>query len=150
MGRTYTSLDYHVVFSTKKRYPWISRTVETRIWEYLGGIAKRYDMLPYQIGGIEDHLHLALRVPPTLAVCKAVQLLKGGSSRWIGETFPSLPGFAWQDGYGAFSVSKSSLPQVVQYIVDQRAHHRQRTFQEELRALFKKHGIAYDERFLWD
>jgi REP element-mobilizing transposase RayT len=150
MGRTYTNLDYHVIFSTKNRVGWISPTIETRIWEYLGGIAKSNGIHPYQIGGVEDHVHLAVAIPPTLAVCKALQLLKGGSSRWIGETFADLRGFAWQDGYGAFSVSKSILPKVVDYIVGQREHHRQQSFQDELRELLTKHGINYVDRFLWD
>lgn len=150
MGRTYTKLDYHLVFSTKNRHAWISPTIETRIWEYLGGIAIRHGMHPYQIGGIEDHVHLALGIPPTLAVSKALQWLKGASSRWIGETFPELRGFAWQDGYGAFSVSKSVLPKVVEYIADQREHHRHISFQDELRELLAKHGIDYVDRYLWE
>jgi len=150
MGRTYTNLDYHVVFSTKNRYPWISPKIEIRVWEYLGGIANRNGMIPYKIGGIDDHLHLAIGIPPTLAVSKALQLIKGGSSNWIGATFPELRGFGWQDGYGAFSVSKSILPSVIEYIIDQREHHRHKTFQEEFRELLVKHGIPFMEQYLWN
>ena len=150
MGRTYTNLDYHVVFATKRRYPWISPRIEARVWEYLGGIAKNSRIHPYQIGGIDDHLHLALGIPPTLEVSKAVQMFKGGSSKWIGQTFPEMRGFAWQDGYGAFSVSKSILPSVIDYIVDQREHHRHKTFQEEFREMLVKHGIPFNEQYLWD
>ncbi|MBI2190460.1 MAG: IS200/IS605 family transposase [Planctomycetes bacterium] len=149
MANTYTSLHYHVVFSTKNRHPWIQADIEQRIWEYLGGIARQNDMKALQIGGVEDHVHVVLGAPPTLAVSKAVQLLKGGSSKWIHETFPPLKGFEWQDGYGAFSVSKSQLPGVIEYIAGQREHHRVRTFQEEYRALLERHGIEYDERYLW-
>jgi hypothetical protein len=88
-------------------------------------------------------------VPPTLAVSKAVQLLKGGSSKWIHDTFPTFAGFAWQDGYGAFSVSKSQLPEVIEYVAKQREHHRVRMFQEEFRAFLEKHGIEFDERYVW-
>ena len=150
MGRTYTNLDYHVVFSTKNRYGWISPKIENRVWEYLGGIANRNGMHPYQIGGIDDHLHLALGIPPTLAVSKALQLLKGGSSKWMGETFPELRCFGWQDGYGAFSVSKSILPSVIDYIREQREHHRHKTFQEEYREILAKHGISFIDQYLWD
>ncbi len=97
----------------------------------------------------KSRVHLALGIPPTLAVSRALQLLKGGSSRWIGESFPKLRKFAWQDGYGAFSVSKSILPSVENYIL-QRQHHQKQTFQDEFRELLTKHGIAYADKYLWD
>jgi putative transposase len=106
-------------------------------------------MKAIQIGGTSDHVHVVASVPPTLAVSKAVQLLKGGSSKWIHETFPALSRFQWQDGYGAFSVSKSQLPEVMTYVADQREHHRVRTFQEELRGFLERHGIEYNEKYLW-
>ena len=107
MANTYTSLYYHVIFSTKNREPWIRPELESRVWPYLGGIAREHDMKALMIGGIENHVHLLLGIPPVLAVSKAVQLIKGGSSGWIKETLPGLGGFGWQDGYGAFTVSKS-------------------------------------------
>jgi REP element-mobilizing transposase RayT len=131
MANIYTSLHFHIVFSTKNREPWINTEIEQRIWEYLGGIARTNQMKALQIGGIEDHVHLIVGMRPTMSVSEAVQLLKRGSSKWIHETFPSLAGFAWQDDYGAFTVSKSQLPDVIQYAANQRAHHRVRTFQEE-------------------
>ncbi len=149
MANTFTSLHYHIIFSTKNRQPWITSEFEQRIWEYLGGIARENDMHALQIGGVEDHVHIVVGIPPTIAVSKAVQLLKGTSSKWIHETFPSLGGFQWQDGYGAFTVSKSGLAEVVKYVTDQREHHRTRTFQEEYLAFLKKHGIAFDERYVW-
>ena len=149
MANTYTSLHYHIVFSTKNRHPWIHTEFEQRIWEYLGGIARQNDMKAIQIGGIEDHVHVVLGAPPTLSVSKVAQLLKGGSSKWIHETFPALAGFEWQDGYGAFSLSKSQLPEVIEYVANQREHHRVRTFQEEYRAFLERHGVEYDERYLW-
>jgi len=102
------------------------------------------------VGGMPDHVHVALALPPTQTVSKALQLLKGGSSRWIRDTLPRMRGFAWQDGYGAFSVSKSNLPEVVAYIKDQREHHRVKTFQEEFLAFLDRHGVDYDKRYLWD
>ena len=149
MANTFTSLHYHLVFSTKNRHPWLAADSQQRIWEYLGGIARDNHMKALQVGGMEDHVHIVLGAPPTMAVSKAVQLLKGGSSKWIHDSFPALAAFAWQDGYGAFSVSKSQVPDVVEYVANQREHHRARTFQEEFRALLEKHGMEYDERYLW-
>jgi len=149
MANTYTCLYYHVIFSTKNRERWIMADIQTRVWSYLGGIAREHHLVPLTIGGIEDHVHLVLNVPPSIAFSKALQLLKGGSSKWIHETFPLLHGFGWQDGYGAFTVSKSNLAEVVRYVDDQREHHRHKTFQEEFRAFLDRHGVDYDERYLW-
>jgi putative transposase len=149
MANTYTSLHYHLIFSTKNRERWISQDIEQRIWEYLGGIARQNDMKALQVGGIEDHVHLVVGISPTLAVSKALQLLKGGSCKWIHDTFPNLAHFGWQDGYGAFTVSRSQLPEVINYVAHQREHHRTRPFQEEYRTFLEKHGIEYDERYVW-
>jgi REP element-mobilizing transposase RayT len=149
MANTYTSLHYHVVFSTKNRERWITPDVEQRIWAYLNGIAKENRIVPLKIGGVEDHVHLVLGMPPVLSLSKAMQLLKGGSSKWVNDAFPALGGFHWQDGYGAFTVSKSNLPEVIQYVENQREHHRTKTFQEEFLALLQRHGVEYDERYVW-
>jgi putative transposase len=106
-------------------------------------------MHPIQIGGTDDHIHLLLGAPPVLSPAKIAQLVKGGSSHWAQENLPHWRGFAWQDGYGAFTVSKSSIPDVIEYIQRQRDHHRKLTFQEEYRALLKKHGIEFEERYVW-
>lgn len=150
MANTYTSLYYHVVFSTKHRYPWITQEYEARIWAYLGGTAREHNMHAILVGGVEDHVHILLRLWPTMSVSKALQLLKGNSSKWISDTFPSLQDFAWQRGYSAFTVSKSQLPVVTQYIQCQRTHHAEISFQIELLALLQRHEIEYDERYLWD
>jgi len=150
MPNTYTSLHYHIVFSTKHRERWILPEIEQRIWAYLGGIAKENQIQPVRIGGVEDHVHLLLGAPATMPPSKIAQLIKGGSSAWIHHTFSTLHGFAWQDGYGAFTVSQSHMPDVAAYIHGQREHHRTKTFQEEYLALLQKHQIAYEERYLWD
>jgi putative transposase len=149
MADTYTSLYYHIVFSTKNRAGFINTKIEKRIWEYIGGITRENKMIALQVGGIEDHIHALVKAPPTLAPSKIAQLLKGGSSLWIRTEFPELWGFEWQDGYGAFTVSKSALPDVQGYIQNQRQHHRKMSFQEEYLAFLKKHGVDYDERYLW-
>src|SRR5215212_10103240 len=149
MAGTYTSLYYHIVFSTKDREPWIMPQIEGRIWGYLATVASGHGMTPAKVGGLDDHVHLVVAVPPTLAISKAVQLLKGSSSRWIRQTFLDLDAFRWQDGYGAFTVSRSALPATISYVERQRAAHEARTFQSEFRGLLRGHGIAYDERYLW-
>ncbi len=150
MPNTYTSLYYHVVFSTKNREPWITHDIEERIWKFIGGIARENKMKAMLVGEMPDHLHLALGIPPTLAVSNALQLLKGGSSKWIKDTFPKMRGFAWQDGYGAFTVSKSNLPDVLAYIKNQREHHSAKTFKEEFLAFLIRHEVEYKEQYLWD
>lgn len=150
MANTYTSLHYHIVFSTKLREPWMTAEIEERIWAFLGGIARENRMKPLQIGGVDDHIHMLLGDPATMAPAKAAQLIKGGASAWIHTEFPALRSFAWQDGYGAFTVSKSHLQDVIAYIQNQRQRHRGKTFKEEFLSLLERHEIDYDERYLWD
>jgi REP element-mobilizing transposase RayT len=150
MANTYSALYYHITFSTKHRTPWIAQDIEERIWSYLGGIARENEMTALKVGGVEDHVHILLGTRPKIAPSKAVQLIKGGSSKWIHETFPRLRTFEWQDGYGAFTVGKTDVPEVERYIENQREHHRTKTFQEEFVEFLKRHGIEYDERYLWD
>ncbi len=149
MANTYTSLLYHIVFSTKNRQPWLTLEIEGRVWACMGGIARKHKMTALQVGGVEDHIHALVIAPPTIAPCQIAQVLKGESSKWIHDEFPLLRRFGWQDGYGAFTVSKSNIPEVIKYIQNQREHHRQKTFQEEYLDLLRKHEIEYDERFLW-
>jgi putative transposase len=149
MANTYTSLHYHIVFSTKNREPWINSGIEQRVWEYIGGIARKHKASALQIGGTSDHVHALVLAPPALSPSQIAQFLKGDSSKWIHVEVRGMRGFAWQDGYGAFTVSKSQLPDVIRYIQTQREHHRKKTFQEEYLKLLRLHGIQYDERYLW-
>ena len=138
------------MFSTKERRPLIPPELQERLWPYLGGIARQNEMKAIEIGGVPDHVHILLSLPSTLAISKAMQLIKGGSSKWVHEGFPEHRLFGWQVKYGAFSVSVSQLDKTIQYIQRQAEHHRKMTFQEEFLALLKKHRIAYDERYLWE
>ena len=147
---SYISSYLHCVFSTKERRRLITPTLRDRLWPFLGGIARQNKMKAIEIGGMEDHVHMLLSLPSTLSIAKALQLIKGGSSKWVHETFPEHRMFGWQVKYGAFSVSVSQLDTIIQYIKDQKEHHRQMTFQEEFIALLKKHRVEYDERYLWD
>ena len=106
-------------------------------------------MTALAVGGTFDHLYALLSLPSMMSFAKAVQLIKGGSSKWVHDTFPKHSKFRWQEGYGAFSVSASQVSKTIAYIENQREHHRKRSFQEEFVALLKRHGIGYDSRFLF-
>src|ERR1041384_1282276 len=147
-GMSYVSSYFHCVFSTKERRPMITPALRERLWPFLGGIARQNQMKAIEIGGVADHVHVLLSLPSTVSISKALQLIKGGSSKWVHETFPEHRLFGWQVKYGAFSVSVSQLDKTIQYIKDQPQHHRKMTFQEEFLALLKKHRLAYDERYL--
>ena len=149
MANTYTSLNYHVVFSTKERFPWISLQIEQRVWAYIGGIARHHQMTALRVGGVEDHIHALIMAPPTIAPFQIAKVLKDESSLWIHQEFPWLKKFSWQVGYAAFTISKSAVPDVIRYIENQREHHRVKTYQEEYLQLLKANGIEYDERYLW-
>jgi REP element-mobilizing transposase RayT len=101
------------------------------------------------IGGTTDHMHALLSLPGMMSFAKAVQLIKGGSAKWINDTFRGPRKFEWQEGYGAFSVSASEVPKTIAYINNQKEHHRKKTFQEEFLELLTKHGIEYDQRFIF-
>ncbi len=148
MANTYSSLFYHIVFSTKNRAPFIKSEFENRIWEYVGGVARHHKMTALQIGGIENHLHALILAPTTIAPCDIAKYLKGDSSSWIHDEFPELAEFGWQDGYGAFTVSKANVPSVIRYIQNQRVHHQTQTFEDEYRNFLEKAGVEYDERYL--
>ena len=107
-------------------------------------------MTALSIGGVADHVHLLLSLPATMPIAKAMQLIKGGSSKWVHETFRDQRQFAWQIKYGAFSVSVSQLETILKYIQNQEQHHRRMSFQDEFVALLQKHKIAYDQRYLWE
>jgi putative transposase len=147
---SYVSAYFHCVFGTKERQKLITPALEERLWPFLGGIARQNNMTPVIIGGIEDHVHLLLSLPSSMPISKAMQLIKGGSSKWVHETFPDQWRFGWQEKYGAFSVSVSQLNTIIHYIKNQREHHQTKAFEEEFRALLDRHGIRYDERHLWE
>ena len=149
MSHSFVSCLMHCVFSTKKRQPLITPEIAPRLWPYSGGIARENDMTALTVGGVEDHVHILLSLPSTIAIAKAMQLIKGGSSKWMGETFPHVP-FEWQEGYGAFSVSVSSTADTIAYIDNQREHHHRTTFREEFLAFLKRHGMEYDEQYIFD
>ena len=146
---SYTSLNYHIVFSTKARRPFMTTQILPRVCEYVGGIVRNQEGTALAVNGTADHLHVATIVPPTVALADFVRAVKANSSRWVHETFADLASFSWQVGYSAFTVSRSVKDSVVAYVVGQEEHHKKMTFQEDLIALLDRHGIAYDERYIW-
>ena len=140
MADTFSNLVYHVVFSTKNRLPLISGAVKDRLPAYVGGIVKSIDGTVIAIGGMPDHLHLVVRLPARLSVAEAMRSVKTNTSRLVNVQFGSVK-FGWQRGYGAFSVSPSMLEAVVHYVRSQEAHHRRRSFPDEMSLLLRRHGI---------
>lgn len=148
MPSTHLSLSYHVVFSTKDRVPAISLEWRDRVHGYLGGVLRNLECVPERIGGMADHVHLLIGSNATIRLTDVVRDIKAVSSRWVHEEIGLKP-FAWQDGYGAFTVSPSHRAKVSRYIERQEEHHRRRTFQEEYRELLERSGVDFDERYLW-
>jgi REP-associated tyrosine transposase len=148
MSHTYSSNRVHVIFSTKDRRKSLSAETQAKLWAYLKGIAKNQGFELIVAGGVEDHVHMLLVLPPKLPLARAVQLLKGNSSKWLNDNGIEIRNFAWQEGYGAFSVSASQTDAVVEYIKDQAEHHRKRTFEEEFLSMLKRYGVQYDPEYV--
>jgi len=141
MSHSYSSNRVHLIFSTKERKKCLSDEFQPKLWAYMAGIAHNQGFEAMIIGGVKDHVHALLVLPPTLPLAKAVQFLNGSSSKWINETNGE---FAWQEGYGAFSVRASQTGDVVRYIQNQRAHHEKKSFEEEFVEFLKKYGVSYE------
>jgi len=148
MAKTFTKLNYHIVFSTKERAPLITDEIRDRLYKYLGGVVRGEKGSLLEIGGVEDHVHILARFGAAIAVSEMVQRIKGNSSHWLNQQLGIW--FAWQTGYGAFTVSESQLAAVRKYIQRQREHHQKVSFKEELISLLRKHRIEFDERDLLD
>ena len=150
MKQTYTNLITHLVFSTKARMPMIDQKIKPELLAYMGGIIKNIKGNPLIINGIADHVHLLVQFPPTITIAQIVQTTKINSSRWIHENYPNKQHFAWQTGYGAFSVSRSGVPVVVRYIENQEIHHQKFSLEKELAILLEKHNIKCDENSTYE
>lgn len=146
MGSTHTSLHCHIVFSTHGRRPIIGPDVRSGLHAYLGGIVRGCNAIALEVGGVADHVHLLVGLRATHSVAGLMLPLKRDSSHWAVER---IPHFAWQEGYGAFAVSRSNVDAVRAYIRNQEEHHRRRSFQEEYREFLLENGVSFDERYLW-
>ena len=147
MSHTYISELVHCVFSTKNRRNLIPSEIQPELWAFLGGIARKNGFKALMVGGTENHVHVLLSLPATMPLAKAVQLIKGASSHWMTETHSR--DFAWQEGYGAFTVGISQKNHTTAYIQSQAEHHRKRSFEDEFIAFLKKHDVEYDPRYVW-
>jgi putative transposase len=150
MPGTYSQILLHIVFSTKHREAWITPEVAERLYPYMGGIVRAEKGVLYDIGGIEDHVHLYLRWRPDGSVSDLMRTVKASSSRWVHDTFPALGAFAWQEGYSVFSVSKSQEGAVKAYIAGQHEHHRKEDFKTELLRMLRLHEVELNERYVFD
>lgn len=150
MPRAFTQCFLHLVFSTKHREPWITTDLEPRLFEFIGGILRDLGCSAVAINGAPDHIHLLVQAPPAISMADIVRHVKSRSSKWMHETFPSLRNFAWQQGYGGFTVSTSQAGVVKSYIEGQKVHHRSRDFCEEFLLLLRRHLLAHDEAEVFD
>lgn len=150
MPGTYFQILLHIVFSTKGRQPWITGEIANRLYPYMGGIVRAEKGVLYDIGGVEDHVHLYLRWRPDATVSDLMRTVKARSSKWVHDSFPALGEFAWQEGYSVFTVSKSQERAVKSYIAGQREHHTKEDFKSELLRLLRLHEVEFEEKYVFE
>jgi REP element-mobilizing transposase RayT len=150
MPGTFSEILLHIVFSTRHRQPWLTADIADRLYPYIRGIVREERGVVYDINGIEDHLHKYLRWRVDMSISDLMRVVKANSSKWVHQTFPNLADFAWQEGYAAFTVSKSQEPAVKRYIQGQAEHHKKEDFKSELIRLLRVHGVEFDERYVFD
>jgi len=148
MTHSYRVHYFHIVWSTKNRVPWITSEVQKRLYSYLVGIIRNHKGKLIEIGGMPDHVHMLIELSNLDKFSYFIRDLKACSSLWIHQTFPQLKDFAWQEGYGSFSVSFSAVDTVKNYILNQELHHTNQSFDQEYLKLLQVHNIQYDERFV--
>ena len=150
MAQSLSKILLHLVFSTKKHEPWIVPEIRPALHAYLAGAVRSLNAEAYRVGGVDDHVHLACTLPRIMLVSKLLEEIKKSSSAWIKQQGPAYHGFAWQAGYGVFSLGQSQLDTLIAYIDRQEEHHRKMTFKEELVEFLKRYRVEYDERYIWD
>jgi len=150
MPQSLSQLYVHLVFSTKHREPMLLSTVREHLHAYLATVLKNQESPALKVGGTSDHVHALFRLSKNLSLAKIVEEVKTSSSKWVKTQGRAFANFHWQSGYGGFSVSPGDVGEVVEYIAQQESHHRAVSFQDEFRKLLESHGIAYDERYVWD
>jgi REP element-mobilizing transposase RayT len=151
MSQSLAQVYLHIIFSTKNRAAFFqNKQFRERLHGYLAGACKNLDSPSIIVGGVEDHLHILCRLSRTGSIATLIRELKRESSKWVKAERSDLTAFAWQSGYGAFSISPGHVAALKQYIANQEEHHRREGFQEEFRRLCKKYGLQIDERYAWD
>ena len=149
MANNIIKLDVHIIFHIKSTSVIMKREDLPRIFTYIGGVLRRLGSIPMIVGGVSDYIHLLTSLPSTMTLADLVRTVKANSSRWVKSLAPDYAAFAWQDGYGAFSVSPSILNRTIQYIANQEQHHQGQSFQDEFKAFLNAYKIPYDERYLF-
>ena len=144
MGHTFTNLLYHIIFSTKKRYPFITPDIENELYKYMSGIARNKNGRILKINGVADHIHILAVVKPSISLSDFIRTIKANSSGWVHKNFANKSKFEWQVGYASFSVSESQKGRIIKYIESQKEHHSRRNFPVELSGLLKKHRVEFD------
>ena len=150
MPQSLSNILLHLVFSTKNREPLILPELESELYAYIAGIHRNMDCPLLKIGGTDNHLHILCRLERVVTVSQLLEEVKKSSSKWIKGKDERLAGFAWQAGYGAFSIGVSNVEALEKYIARQKAHHRQQSFEDEYRALLTKYRVEWDEKYVWD
>jgi REP element-mobilizing transposase RayT len=150
MPQSLARLHVHLIFSTKNRERLITDPVRDSLHAYMATVLQNLGCAPVLIDSVEDHVHILFELARTVSVSQAVEEVKKSSSKWIKTRGAKFAGFSWQAGYGAFAVSESNVSSVRDYITRQQEHHRRKSFQEEFRAFLERHGVAFDEQYVWD
>lgn len=150
MSQSLSKMLVHLVFSTKDRTPFIFEEFKPELHAYLAGVLNAIKCPALQVGGVSDHVHLLFSLARTTAVAEVTEKVKVCSSAWAKREYPRLNRFAWQHGYGSFSVGVAEKPRIIDYIRGQDAHHAKMTFQDEYRQILREHEVEFDERYVWD
>lgn len=149
MANTYTQIHLHLIFAVQNRKSLIQNSWKDRLYEYITGIVQQHTHKMIIINGMPDHLHIVTGMRPIQSLSDLMQDIKGGSSKWINDNRLAAGKFQWQEGYGAFSYNKSLLPKLIEYVKNQEAHHKKKTFLDEYREFLKAFEVEYDERYIF-
>ena len=150
MSQSLANVSIHSIFSTKQRQAFIDELIQPELYAYITTLAVSYGSFVHCIGGIDDHVHLLANLPRTVSISELLEGIKKNSSKWMKTKGVKYQSFAWQKGFGVFSVSESCNDAVIKYIRNQKEHHKKHTFQDEFRRFLKLNKIPYDEKYLWD
>ncbi len=149
MAQSLAEINIHLIFSTEFRYAFLNAQIRPHLFAYMASLARKQGSYVYEIGGVEDHVHVLLTLPRTITMAQLVLFIKKESSKWLKRKY-HIASFAWQGGYGAFSVSSSKIDVVCRYIKEQEKHHQQNSFQDEIRLFLKHTRLSFDEKYLWN
>lgn len=150
MAQSLANVLLHLVFSTKGRRDWIDPEIEAELFPYLATVCRELGCPAIKVGGASDHVHIACSLSRTVSMSKLLEQIKASSSKWIKTKGTKYRDFAWQNGYGAFSIGQSQVEDLKRYIANQREHHRRETFQDEFRKFLQRYQVVFDERYVWD